>query len=94
MAGKMVCCRSIRSLDGSLNMTANNYKNKSYTMPEHGDELPKTLEALVDAGNLGIKSGKGFYDYTDVDIEALKAKRDKQLFEVFRLEKKFLNDPV
>ena len=33
-------------------------------------------------------------EYKRVDIEALKQKRDKQLFEVFRLEKKFLNDPV
>jgi len=75
-------------------MTANNYKNKSYTMPEKGDEMPETLKELVEAGNLGIKTGKGFYDYSDTDIEALKEKRDKQLFEVFRLEKKFLNDPV
>ena len=79
---------------GGLDMTANNYKNKSYTMPENGDEMPETLKGLVEAGNLGIKTGKGFYDYSDADIEALKEKRDKQLFEVFRLEKKFLNDPV
>ena len=79
---------------GGLDMTANNYKNHSYTMPENGDEMPSSLAALVEAGNLGIKSGKGFYDYEGVDIEALKAKRDKQLFEVFRLEKQFLNDPV
>ena len=79
---------------GGVDMSANNYINKSYTMPENGDELPKTLKELVDNGDLGIKTGKGLYDYTGVDIEALKLKRDKQLFEVFRLERKFLNDPV
>jgi 3-hydroxyacyl-CoA dehydrogenase len=79
---------------GGLDMTANNYKNHSYTMPEHGDEMPHVLEEHIEHGELGIKTGHGFYDYEGQDIEALKAKRDKQLFEVFRLEKKFLNDPV
>lgn len=79
---------------GGLDMSANNYKNRSYTMPEHGDEMPRSLKEHVERGELGIKTGKGFYDYTGMDIEELKAKRDKQLFEVFRLEKKFLNDPV
>lgn len=79
---------------GGLDMTANNYKNHSYTMPEHGDELPQTLAAHVERGELGIKSGRGFYSYEGVDLEALKAKRDKQLFEMFRLQQKFLDDPV
>ena len=79
---------------GGLNMTANNYKNHSYHMPEHGDELPHVLEEHVEHGELGIKTGHGFYDYSGVDVEELKRKRDEQLFEIFRLEKKFLSDPV
>ena len=79
---------------GGLDMTANNYRNHSYTMPEHGDEMPKVLAEHVENNELGIKTGKGFYDYTGVDMDALKAKRDKQLFEVFRLQKKFMDDPV
>ena len=79
---------------GGLDMTANNYRNHSYTMPEHGDEMPVSLAEHVEKGELGIKTGKGFYDYTGQDIDALKAKRDKQLFEVFRLAQKFMDDPV
>ena len=79
---------------GGLDMTANNYKNRSYTMPEHGDEMPRTLAEHVERGELGIKTGRGFYDYSDVDIEELKIKRDKQLFEIFKVAKKFMDDPV
>lgn len=79
---------------GGVDMSANNYKNKSYTMPANGDEMPKALEELVEQGNLGIKTGKGFYDYTGKDMKEVIKKRDDQLFEVFRLEKKFLADPV
>ena len=79
---------------GGLDMTANNYKNHSYTMPENGDELPKVLEEHVNAGELGIKSGKGFYDYEGQDIAALRVKRDHQLFEIFKVAQKFMDDPV
>ncbi|MDR2131950.1 MAG: 3-hydroxyacyl-CoA dehydrogenase family protein [Clostridiales Family XIII bacterium] len=78
---------------GGLDMTANNYKNKSYTLPPEVD-MPATLKAHIDKGELGLKSGKGFYDYTGVDKQALLAKRDKQLFEIFKIAKKFMDDPV
>lgn len=79
---------------GGLDMTANNYRNHSYTMPPPV-EMPEILARLVDEkGHLGVKSGKGYYDYSDVDTEELLAKRDKRLFEVFRLEQKYLEDPL
>ena len=79
---------------GGLDMTANNYKNRSYQMPEHGDELPRVLAEHVERGELGIKTQRGFYDYDGQDIEALKAKRDHQLFEIFKMAKEFMEDPV
>ncbi|NLL39995.1 MAG: 3-hydroxyacyl-CoA dehydrogenase family protein [Clostridiales bacterium] len=78
---------------GGLDMTANNFKNKSYQLPPPVD-MPKTLAEHIEKGELGLKTGKGFYDYTGVDKQALLAKRDKQLFEVFKLANKFMEDPV
>ena len=78
---------------GGLDITANNFKNKSYTMPPEVD-MPKTLESHIANGELGFKAGKGLYDYAGADKQAVMAKRDKQLFEVYKLAKKFMDDPV
>ncbi|MCD7935088.1 MAG: 3-hydroxyacyl-CoA dehydrogenase family protein [Oscillospiraceae bacterium] len=78
---------------GGIDMTANNIKNKSYSFPSY-DTMPKCMQEHLDKGELGLKSGKGFYDYTGKDVEELKSHRDKQLFEAFALAKKFMSDPV
>jgi 3-hydroxybutyryl-CoA dehydrogenase len=78
---------------GGLDMTANNYKNKSYIPPEPVD-MPRTLAEHIEKGELGLKTGKGFYDYTGVERATILAKRDAQLFEVFKLANKFMADPV
>jgi len=35
----------------------------------------------VQAGNLGLKSGKGFYDYTEEEWKAVTEKRDKEFLQ-------------
>ena len=78
---------------GGVDMTANNFRNKSYKMPPETD-MPTTLQKHLDKGELGFKSGKGFYDYSGSDKQEILAKRDKQLFEVYKLAMKYLEDPV
>jgi len=79
---------------GGVDMTYNNFKNKSY-IPPNLIEIPEVLRRMVeDENRLGVKTKKGFYDYEDLDMKEVVAKRDKQLFEVFRLAQKYLDDPV
>ena len=76
-------------LDASLN----GFRTKRYHLPEQNDE-PKALVERVERGDLGVKTGKGFCDYTGHKLEDVLAKRDAQLFEAFRLANKLLADPI
>lgn len=47
-------------------------------------EAPKMLTRMVEAGQLGVKSGRGFYDYSDgKDVETIK-RRDRMFLKMLK----------
>lgn len=59
---------------------------KIYSNPPIGlmneDRTPDVLKDLVAKGNLGIKSGKGFYDYKGKPLSEIYEQRDKLLLQM------------
>jgi 3-hydroxybutyryl-CoA dehydrogenase len=52
------------------------------------DRRPKTLERLVKDGYFGVKSGRGFYDYSSKRVEEVLRERDRKLIEMIKFFKK------
>lgn len=66
-----------------LDLVLNNSK-ASFDMT-NANEPSRILERMVREGELGFKSGKGFYDYSHTDKEQLMKERDAKLLRVRRL---------
>jgi len=41
--------------------------------------LPEAIQKCIDAGNLGLKTGKGIYDYSGMNVKELTKDRNRQL---------------
>lgn len=59
-----------------------------YLLPDlSADQRSQVLHDLTDAGRLGVKTGRGFYDYADGAGEAARQRRDRlfaQLWEILK----------
>ncbi len=76
-----------------LDISANNIINASYIPPEPS-KRPKALFDHVDKGELGVKTGKGFFDYSGRSVAEICKKRDKMLFKVFKVAKGLINEKI
>ena len=55
---------------------------------------PQFMKDLVENGNLGVKTGKGFYDYTGRSMEQVFAERDNAMLKAFANNKEFQTKPL
>jgi 3-hydroxyacyl-CoA dehydrogenase len=76
-----------------LDISANNIINASYVAPE-ASPRPKALFDHVDKGELGVKTGKGFFDYQGRSAAEVCKKRDKLLFRVFKATRDLIEEKI
>jgi len=65
-----------------LDLSAKNLENPDFLEPPL-DNYPRSLVEHVARGELGVKSGKGFFDYGGRTLEEILQERDLALLEVF-----------
>jgi 3-hydroxyacyl-CoA dehydrogenase len=76
-----------------LDLSLNNLQNPDFPEPPI-DDSPRSLAEHVERGELGVKSGKGFFDYGDRDLEDVLRGRDDALLEVFDAAKRLISTRV
>ena len=76
-----------------LDISANNILNGSYVMPETS-KRPAILFDHVDKGELGVKTGKGFFDYSGRETKEVLKKRDKMLIKVLKATEDMINQQI
>jgi 3-hydroxybutyryl-CoA dehydrogenase len=65
-----------------IDLSYGNLQNKDFEEAPI-DNQPKSLKELMDKGELGVKTGKGFFDYTDRPLEQVLRERDAAMIKVF-----------
>jgi 3-hydroxybutyryl-CoA dehydrogenase len=76
-----------------LDLSLNNLQNPGFLEPPV-ENSPRSLVEHVERGELGAKSGKGFYDYSDRDLNDVLRERDDALLEVFAAVKDLMDKRI
>lgn len=76
-----------------LDMVAHGMKNKKFT-PSPAIEAPAFIFRHVEAGEYGVKTRKGLYDYTHQTREQTLRERDRALLESVALAKRYTKKPL
>ena len=76
-----------------LDVVAHGLENQTYT-PAPAPEEDNIIARHYRAGELGVKSGTGFYDYRGRSYQEVLEGRDRQLIQSVRLARAFLDHPL
>jgi 3-hydroxybutyryl-CoA dehydrogenase len=87
LALRMMVVGLVQRIDfGGLDLTARNLEKPSFA-PTPLDYKPRKIFELVQQGSLGVKSGKGFYDYKGRSEAEVCADRDAKLLKMLKFLK-------
>jgi 3-hydroxybutyryl-CoA dehydrogenase len=72
------------------------YKVWKYLLPDLSSDLTtlNALKRMVDDGLLGVKTGKGFYEWNDENIKEVTNRRDLGLLELMKIRNKLSVNPL
>lgn len=85
LALRMMVVGVVQRIDfGGLDLTARNLEKPSFP-PAPPDYQPTKIFELVKDGHLGVKSGKGFYDYGNRSEAEVCKERDVKLLKLLKL---------
>jgi 3-hydroxybutyryl-CoA dehydrogenase len=84
IAPRMMVLGLVRRYDFTgLDLSARNLENPDFLEPPL-DNRPRSLFDLVEQGHLGVKTGRGFYDYSGRSLEDILKERDDKLLRVLK----------
>jgi len=78
MGLRLAALGPLRIIDfAGWDITSSGYKNLITDM-RSDTELPAVIQAMIERGDFGVKTGAGVYEYTPESLAAMQAERDQQ----------------